>query len=59
MEHDPARRNSLLRFTEFCKAIDRDKNRLNKKNKAPIATQNDCQIIPVGLMLAPSSMQWN
>jgi hypothetical protein len=31
MEHDPARRNSLLRFSEFCEAVDRDKNRSNKK----------------------------
>jgi hypothetical protein len=31
MEHDPARRNSLLRFSEFCEGIDRDRNRSNKK----------------------------
>lgn len=31
MDSDPSRRNSLLRFTEFCEAIELDKNRLNKK----------------------------
>lgn len=31
MDSDPARKNSLLGFSEFCEAIELDKNRLNKK----------------------------